>query len=113
MIIGVTRRAIRWPVLGFVCVHSFVREVFWWLSFDLPRGNPKHPRRRDGINSPSLPPADFVSGAMVVPVMCSAQRHRELVADLASHRARLSEPEVMGVGGASPTDQTRLGCNEL
>src|SRR5216684_3633903 len=80
---------------------------------DAPRGNPKHPRRRDGINSPPPPPADFVSGVMVVAVMRSAQRHRELVADLAPHRARLSEPQMVGVRGTSPADQTRLGCNEL
>src|SRR5260370_12395812 len=63
-------------------------------SFDLPRGNPKHPRRRDGINSTSLPPGDFVSGAMVVPVMRSAQWYSEFVADFASHRTELGEPQI-------------------
>jgi glycerol dehydrogenase-like iron-containing ADH family enzyme len=50
---------------------------------------------------------------MVVAVMGSAQRHRELVAHLSSHRAKLSEPQVVGVSGASPTDQTRLRCHEF
>src|SRR4030088_2250622 len=50
---------------------------------------------------------------MVVPVMRSAQRYREFVANLASHRVRLGEPQMMGVGGASPANQTWLGCNEL
>ena len=45
--------------------------------------------------------------------MGSAQRHRELVADLASHRAGLGEPQMVGVSGASPANQTRLRCNKL
>ena len=50
---------------------------------------------------------------MVVPVMGSAQRYRELVTDLASHRAGLSESQVVGVSWTSPADQTRLRRNEL
>jgi hypothetical protein len=84
-----------------------------WLSLDSPRRNPKHPRRGDGINSPPLPPHDFVSGAMDVAVMGSAQRHRELVADLSPHRAGLGEPQMMGLSRASAAHQTRLRCNEL
>ena len=45
--------------------------------------------------------------------MDPAERYRELVAHLASHRAELSEPQVVGVGGASPTDQARLRCHEF
>ena len=45
--------------------------------------------------------------------MSSAQRYCEFVADLASHRARLGESQMVGVGGASPANQTRLRCNEL
>jgi hypothetical protein len=83
------------------------------FSFDAARRNPEHPRRREGINSPSLPPGDFVSGAMVVTVMDSAQRYGELVADLEPHRAGLGEPQMVGVGGASSTDQTGLRGNEF
>jgi hypothetical protein len=50
---------------------------------------------------------------MVVPVMRSAQRYREFIADLASHRAGLSEPQMVGVSGASAANQTRLRCDEL
>ena len=50
---------------------------------------------------------------MIVAVMSPAQRDRELVADLASHRARLGEPKMVGVSGASAADQTRLRCDEL
>jgi len=42
---------------------------------------------------------------MVVPVMRSAQRDREFVADLASHRAELSESQMVGVSGLLPTDR--------
>jgi hypothetical protein len=82
-------------------------------SFDTPRRNPEHPRRRDGIDSPPPPPGDFVSEAMVVPVVGSAQRYRELVADLAPHGAGLSEPQMVRVSGASPAYKTGLRCHEL
>ena len=61
------------------------------LSFDTPGRSPEHPRCGDGIDSPSLPPSGFVSEAMDVTVMGPAQRHRELIADLASHGAGLSK----------------------
>jgi hypothetical protein len=50
---------------------------------------------------------------MDVTVMGSAQGYREFVADLASHRAGLGEPQMMGVSRASPANQTRLRCHEL
>ena len=49
---------------------------------------------------------------MVVTVMNSAQRYGELVADLEPHRAGLGEPQMVGVGWASSTDQTGLRGNE-
>src|SRR5512141_3185160 len=83
------------------------------LSFDLPGRNPKHPRRGDGINRPPFPPGDFVAETMDVTVMRPAQGHREFIADLAPHRARLSELKMVGVGGASRADQTRLRSDEF
>jgi len=50
---------------------------------------------------------------MVIPVMGSAQRYGELVADLSSYRARLSETQMVGVGGTPPANQTGLRGNEL
>ena len=50
---------------------------------------------------------------MVVAVMGSAQRYGELVADLAPHRAGLSEPQMVGVSGASPANQTGLRCDKF
>ena len=50
---------------------------------------------------------------MDITMMNSAKGYRELVAHLASHRAELGEPQVVGVGGASSTDKTRLRCHEF
>ena len=46
-------------------------------------------------------------------VMSTAQRHGELVADLATKRARLHEGEMMGVRGLPTTDQAGLERHEL
>src|SRR5450759_4469165 len=62
-------------------LHTFFQNFS--LSWNLPGRNPKYARGGDGIDSPPPPPGDFVSEAMVVPVMGSAQWHREFVADLA------------------------------
>src|ERR1700745_3463578 len=75
--------------------------------------NPERPRCSEGIDRPSLPPGDLVSVAMDVAVMNPAQRHRELVAHFQPHRPRLGEAEVVGVGGTSSADQTRLRCYEF
>jgi hypothetical protein len=48
---------------------------------------------------------------MIVPVMRSAQRYGELITYLASHRAGLSEAQMVGVCGASPANQTGLRGN--
>src|SRR5579863_772038 len=45
--------------------------------------------------------------------MNSAQGYRKFVAHLESHRARLSELEMVCVGGVSPTNQTWLGGHEF
>jgi hypothetical protein len=50
---------------------------------------------------------------MIVPVMGSAQGYGEFVADLASHRAGLGEPQMVRVSGTSPADQARMRRHEL
>jgi hypothetical protein len=50
---------------------------------------------------------------MILPVVGSAQGNDELVAGLSSHRARLGEPKMVGVSGASPANQARLRCDKL
>jgi hypothetical protein len=92
---------------------DFWRPISLRSLFDTSLRNPEHPRGREGIDSRPLPPRDFVSEAVVVAVMGSAQGYGELVTHLESHRARLGEPQVVGVNGASPTDQTRLRCHKF
>ena len=83
---------------SFVAMHEIGRRwQIWWLSFEAAGGDPEFSRRRDGINGLSIPPGLFVAKAMVVPVMGSAQRYGELVADLAFHRAGLSKSQMVGV----------------
>jgi hypothetical protein len=82
-------------------------------SFEATCRDPKHPRCRDRIDSPSPPPGDFVSETVVVAVMGSAQGYGELVAHLTPHCAELSEPKVVGVSGASSADKTGLRCHEF
>src|SRR5260370_40191488 len=86
-------------------IHSFVKQLF---SLHAQRRNPEHPRRRDRIDSPSLPPGDFVPDCVEVAAVNSAQGYGELVADLKPHRAGLGELEMVGIGGASAADQTRV-----
>src|SRR6202000_2958737 len=69
--------------------------------------------RRERINSASLPPCDFVTEAVDVTVMGSAQRYREFIADLEPHCPRLSEAQMVGISGASAANQTRMRCHEF
>jgi hypothetical protein len=89
------------------------RSKFLPASSDTSGRDPKHPGSRDGIDRLSFPPGEFVSMAMDVTVMDSAQWHRELVAYLEAHRAGLGESQMVRVSGASPADQTWLRCHEL
>jgi hypothetical protein len=50
---------------------------------------------------------------VIVAVMGSAQGYGELVAYLAAHRTELSEPEMVGISGASSADKTGLRCHEF
>lgn len=61
-----------------------------WSS-DTSGRDPEHPRRREWIYGPSFPPSRFISDAVVVPVMGSAERHRELVAHLVGRKLRLDD----------------------
>jgi len=54
------------------------------------------------------PPFGFIAMAMNVAVMSPAQRHGELVADLAAERAALGEAQVMSIARLAPADQTSL-----
>ena len=64
---------------------------------------------RDGRIDPRLaPPFGFIAMTMDLAVMSPAERHGELVADLAAERPALSKAQVMGVAGFAAADQTSL-----
>jgi hypothetical protein len=50
---------------------------------------------------------------MQIAVVDAAQRHGELITDLAPKRARLPKPDVMGIGGTPAADETRLRTHEV
>ena len=65
------------------------------------------------INGSILPPCGFVARAMGLAMMAPAQRHGELVTDLAAERAVLGEAQMVGVGRPAPTNQASLFSHEL
>ncbi len=69
---------------------------------------PKRARRSGSIYSIPTPPDSFVSAAMHFTVMSSAQRHRELVADLAPKGATLRKAQVMGVARLTTAHEAAL-----
>jgi hypothetical protein len=50
---------------------------------------------------------------MQLPVMASAERYGELIADLQANAARLRKSKVMRIARLSTADKTRLRCHEL
>ena len=50
----------------------------------------------------------FITVTMQLPMMSSAQRHRELVADLATECTRLREAQMVRIARPSAADQARL-----
>jgi hypothetical protein len=65
------------------------------------------------INASIFPPCGFISTAMDLAMMASAQRHGELIADLAAEGAVLREAQMMGICGPAPPNQTRLFGHEF
>jgi hypothetical protein len=74
---------------------------------------PKTSRDLDGIDLQILPPSDLVAGLMSLPMVASAERHSELIADLEADRPRLRKTQVMRISRLPPADQTRLRSHEL
>ena len=52
---------------------------------------PKLPGDTEGVNFDFIPPSNFVSGLMQLPVMAPAERDRKLVAHLDAQRAWLGK----------------------
>src|SRR5262249_58940108 len=64
------------------------------------------------IDSPVLPPDQFVAHTMQLPVMTAAERDREFIAHLETDRSRLGKSEMMRIRRLPLADHARLGCYE-
>ena len=69
---------------------------------------PQRPGRARRIESEFPPPSGFITMTMELAMMCPAERHRELVADLAPERTRLREAQMVGIRRAPAANQTWL-----
>ena len=54
------------------------------------------------------PPCGFIAIAMDLTVVSAAQRHSELIADLAAKGSALGKAEMVGIGGMAAADQARV-----
>ena len=70
------------------------------------RLQPKDAGAHNRIDAGLGPPCCFVTAAMDLAMVSSAQRDRELVADFAAKRPALGETQMVGVTGLSAADQT-------
>jgi hypothetical protein len=65
------------------------------------------------IDFESFPPCNLIAGLMQLPMVPTAKRHREFIADLKTDGSRLSKPQMMRIARLSPANQAGLGSNEL
>ena len=71
--------------------------------------------RCDGerIETELVPPFRFIATAVDLPMVSTAERHRELIAHLAAERPGLGESKMMGIRRLPATDETGLRGDEL
>ena len=81
----------------------FIRSRRQRMGFE-----PKRAGRDCRVDAGLAPPCGFIAAAMDLAVVSPAQRHGELVADLAAERPMLRKPKVVGVRRLAAADQTRL-----
>ena len=72
------------------------------------RLSPEPAGNLDRLDAGLPPPRALVAGAVHRSMMPAAEWDRELIADLAAERARLSKSEVVGVRGLAAAHETRL-----
>jgi hypothetical protein len=65
-----------------------------------------------GINTDGLPPLRLIALAVNLTMVAAAERHGELIADLAAEGAALGEAKVVWIAGHTAADQARLLGNE-
>jgi hypothetical protein len=69
---------------------------------------PKRPGDRQRLDLEVCPPGHLVARLMQLPVMSTAERDRELIADFEPNGSRLGKAQMMRIAGLPSTDQTRL-----
>src|SRR4051812_32048083 len=74
---------------------------------------PQSLRDRQGIEIVFCPPIALVPEPVNLPMVATAERHRELIAHLASKRPRLRKPKMVRIGRLTPTKETGLRGDEL
>src|SRR5579863_6742513 len=77
------------------------------------RSQPERTSGEGRIDPGRSPPPDFIAAAVDFSMVSPTQRHRELIAHLASEGRGLGEPQVMRVRWSATTDQASLAGNEL
>ena len=66
------------------------------------------PGNLDRIDPHVVPPGCLVAASVKLAMMGAAKRHREVIADLASHGPRLGKANVMSIGGRGAAQQAGL-----
>ena len=72
------------------------------------RLQPQAPGSDGRINASIFPPCGFIATAMDLTMVSPAERHGELIADLAAKRPVLGKAQMMGIGWRAAANQTRL-----
>ena len=72
------------------------------------RLQPKRTGSDSRLNASICPPCGFITRAMGLAMMAAAERHYELIADLAPESALLREAQMMGIRRPASADETGL-----
>ena len=73
---------------------------------------PKSLGNRQWIDTQIIPPVDFLASLMELPMMDTAERNGELVADLEPQRPGLGKAQVMGIGWRAAAQKAWLRCDK-
>jgi len=88
-----------------------LRSALYVRSIELPL-LPKFKSQGDGVDFDRLPPSRLVAPPVKLTVVRTTERHGELVADLPTEGAGLSEAQMVRVARGAPAHKTWLACNE-
>jgi hypothetical protein len=69
---------------------------------------PKRASRGDSVDIGLVPPRGFITAAMHLAMMTTAERDRELIANLSPQSRGLCKPEMMRIGGTPAANQAWL-----